>query len=120
MTTVSVFVPLTAGLPLSRTITGMWYDTTTGGRTNGTTTVGTTDMGTIITLECGAVISGAMSSPRYDHRGYGGQLYDNYRDVVRGLVMRYGDSVNNTADENSSIFSLVRMRWLSSARACGQ
>jgi len=30
-----------------------------------------------------------------------------------------GDSVDDTV-ENSSVFSLIRMRWLPSARACGQ
>ena len=35
-------------------------------------------------------------------------------------AIRYGDSVDNTVEENSSIFSLIRMRWLPSARACGQ
>jgi len=28
-------------------------------------------------------------------------------DIMRG----YGDSVDNTVEENSSIFSLIRMRW---------
>jgi len=37
-------------------------------------------------------------------------------DIMRG----YGDSADNTVEENSSIFSLIRMRWLPSARACGQ
>jgi len=32
------------------------------------------------------------------------------------LLLRYGDSV----EENSSVFSLIPMRWLPSARACGQ
>jgi len=32
--------------------------------------------------------------------------------------VRYGDSVDNTV-ENSSVFSLIRMHWLPSARACG-
>ena len=35
------------------------------------------------------------------------------------FAARYGDSVYNTA-ENSSVFSLIRMRWSPSARACGQ
>jgi len=40
------------------------------------------------------------------------------------LNIRYGDiryevSADNTA-ENSSVFSLIQMRWLLSARACGQ
>jgi len=30
----------------------------------------------------------------------------------------YGDSVDNTAEENSSVFSLIRMCWLPPARAC--
>jgi len=30
------------------------------------------------------------------------------------------DKVHNTVEENSSVFSLIRMRWLPSARACGQ
>ena len=33
--------------------------------------------------------------------------------------LRYGDSGDNTV-ENSSIFSLIQMCWLPSARACGQ
>jgi len=36
------------------------------------------------------------------------------------LKNRCRDSVDNTVEENSSIFSLIRMRWLLSARACGQ
>ena len=32
----------------------------------------------------------------------------------------YGDSVDNAVDENSSVFSLICMRWLPSARTCGQ
>jgi len=35
------------------------------------------------------------------------------------IMQRYGDSVDNTAQENSSFFSLVGMHWLPSARACG-
>jgi len=42
------------------------------------------------------------------------------RAVKRVCVLRYRDSVDNTVEENSSVFSLVRMRWLPSARACGQ
>ena len=34
--------------------------------------------------------------------------------------LRYGDSVDNTAEENSSVFSLIRMHSLPSAMACGQ
>jgi len=33
---------------------------------------------------------------------------------------RYADRADNTAEENSSVFSLIWMRWLPSARACGQ
>jgi len=29
-------------------------------------------------------------------------------------------TVDNTVEENSSVFSLIRMRWLPSAGACGQ
>ena len=29
-------------------------------------------------------------------------------------------SVDNTAEENCSVFSLIQMRWLPSAMACGQ
>ena len=43
-----------------------------------------------------------------------------YRLATSILKNRYGDSVDNTVEENSSIFSLIRMRWLLSARACGQ
>jgi len=35
------------------------------------------------------------------------------------MYARYEDSVDNTV-ENSSVLSLIRMRWLPSARACGQ
>ena len=39
--------------------------------------------------------------------------------VVKHLVnARYRDSVDNTVEENSSVFSLIC--WLPSARACGQ
>ena len=31
-----------------------------------------------------------------------------------------GNSVDNTVEENSSVFSIFRMHWLPSARACGQ
>jgi len=40
--------------------------------------------------------------------------------VIIILLLRYEDSVDNTGEENSSVFSLVWMRWLPSARACGQ
>jgi len=29
-----------------------------------------------------------------------------------GMETRYGDSADNTVEENSSIFSLIRMSWL--------
>ena len=32
----------------------------------------------------------------------------------------YGDSVDNTVEASFSVFSLIRMRWLPSTRACGQ
>jgi len=35
-------------------------------------------------------------------------------------ILRHGDSVDNTVEENSGVFSLIRMRWLPSARACWQ
>jgi len=38
----------------------------------------------------------------------------------RYLNVPCGDSVDNTVGENSSVFSLIRMRWLPSARACWQ
>jgi len=45
----------------------------------------------------------------------------NYFNLVKVLTQsRYEDGVDNTAEENSSIFSVIRMRWLPSARACGQ
>ena len=40
-------------------------------------------------------------------------------DVMPMLVL-YRDSVDNTVEENSSVFSLIQMCWLPSARACGQ
>ena len=36
------------------------------------------------------------------------------------FVCVYGDSVDNTVEENSIVFSLIRMHWLPSARACAQ
>ena len=36
------------------------------------------------------------------------------------FYLRYRDSVDNTDEENSSLFSLIRMQRLSSAMACGQ
>jgi len=35
-----------------------------------------------------------------------------------GCIVAYGDNVDNTVEENSSVFSLVQMCWLLSARAC--
>jgi len=32
--------------------------------------------------------------------------------------IRYGDSVDNTVEENSGVFSLIQMLWLLSAKAC--
>jgi len=40
--------------------------------------------------------------------------------VIDGHGEGYGDSADNTGEENSSVFSVIRMRWLLSARACGQ
>jgi len=39
--------------------------------------------------------------------------------VVVVVFPRCGDSVDDTVDENSSVFSLIRMRWLPSARHSG-
>jgi len=36
------------------------------------------------------------------------------------LTVWYGDSVDNTVDENSSVFSLIRISWLPSVNACRQ
>jgi len=36
------------------------------------------------------------------------------------LNLRYRDSVDNTVEDNSSVFSLIQMHWLLSARACRQ
>jgi len=40
--------------------------------------------------------------------------------AVAAAALTYGDSVDNTVEENSSVFSLSRMHWLPSARACEQ
>jgi len=40
--------------------------------------------------------------------------------LMLGFTLRYGDSVDNTVEANSSIFSLIQMHWLLSARACWQ
>jgi len=39
---------------------------------------------------------------------------------IQCLYPRYGDSVDNTVEENSNIFSIIQMCWVPSARACGQ
>ena len=36
------------------------------------------------------------------------------------LWLMYRESVDITVDENSSVFSLILLRWLLPARACGQ
>ena len=36
------------------------------------------------------------------------------------FVCKVQDSVDNTVEENSSVFSLIQMHWLPSATACGQ
>ena len=36
------------------------------------------------------------------------------------VFLRYGDCVDNTVDENFSVFFLIQICWLLSARACGQ
>jgi len=40
--------------------------------------------------------------------------------AAAAAALTYRDSVDNTVEENSSIFSLSRMHWLPSARACEQ
>jgi len=49
------------------------------------------------------------------------QLFSCVSYLLRSWLsfIRYGDSIDNTVEENSSIFSLIRMRWLPSVRACG-
>jgi len=47
-------------------------------------------------------------------------LGDGFVYIVLVCHLRYRDSVDNTVDENSSVFFLIGMRWLPSARACGQ
>jgi len=39
--------------------------------------------------------------------------------LVLDRFILYGDSVDNTVENNASVFSLIRMRWLPSSRACG-
>jgi len=36
------------------------------------------------------------------------------------IIAWYRDSVDNTVEENSSVFSIIQMCWLLSGRACGQ
>jgi len=45
--------------------------------------------------------------------------FGNIKQVGMLETWRYGDSVDNTV-EDSSVFSLVQMHWLPSARAYGQ
>jgi len=51
-----------------------------------------------------------------------GQLNGCVCVCVNGSVVessqRYGDSADNTVEENSSVFSLIQMCWLPSAKAC--
>jgi len=44
--------------------------------------------------------------------------YASYLEANSKNRTRYGDSVNNTVEENSSVFSLIQIRWLPSVRAC--
>jgi len=44
---------------------------------------------------------------------------DSVKHMPGNSTVRSGDSVDNTIEENSSVFSLIRMRWFPSARACG-
>jgi len=39
--------------------------------------------------------------------------------LFKAMCTRYGVSVDNTVEENSSVFSLIQMRWLPSARHAG-
>jgi len=44
-----------------------------------------------------------------------------YTQLLKTRQKTCGDSVDNSVEENSSVFSVIRMRWLpSAARACGQ
>ena len=43
-----------------------------------------------------------------------------YTQLLKTRQKTCGDSVDNSVEENSSVFSVIRMRWLPSARACGQ
>ena len=58
----------------------------------------------------------------WDHRSDNNMLFLVFEDMIQvvNLVLswRYGDGVDNTVEENSSDFSLTRMR--KSTRACGQ
>jgi len=45
------------------------------------------------------------------------QVMNSFHIQLLCLMIRYGDSVENSVEENSSIFSLIRIRWLLSARA---
>jgi len=47
----------------------------------------------------------------------GKNIFKNISAIRRHL---YGGCGDNTVEENSSIFSLICMHWLPSARACGQ
>jgi len=40
--------------------------------------------------------------------------------LVKEVGIRYGDSVDDTVEENSSVFSQIRMRCSPPARACRQ
>jgi len=42
------------------------------------------------------------------------------KNQVQLHIIWYGDSVDNAVEEKSSVFSIVRMHWLPSARACRQ
>jgi len=42
----------------------------------------------------------------------------NFQKVIRALIIRYGDGAGNTTEENSSVFSLIRIIECASCLQC--
>ena len=54
-----------------------------------------------------------QAGPREWPKGRGSKLLDQ-------TLCVFNDVIDNTVEQNSNVFSLIQMRWLPSARICGQ
>jgi len=64
-----------------------------------------------------------QAGPREWPKGRGSKLLDQtlcvFNDVIEA-PLKYGESADNTVEQNSNVFSLIQMRWLPSARYAGK